>query len=36
MHRLVFKCLWKVAVHGVNFHVGHLLHGDVVVAMVKL
>lgn len=31
-----WKCLLKVVVHGVNFHVGHPFHGDVVVAMVEL
>lgn len=36
MHRLAFKCLSKDAVHAVNFHVGHLFHGDVVLAMVEL
>lgn len=36
MHRLAFKCLSKVVVHGVGFHEGHMFHGDVVLAMVEL
>ena len=36
MHRLAFKFLLKVMVHGVNIHVGHLFHEDVVLAMVEL
>lgn len=36
VHRLAFKCLLKVMVHGVNIHVGHPFHGDVVLAMLEL
>lgn len=36
MHRLAFEYLLKVVVHGVNFHVGHLFCGGVVVAMLEL
>lgn len=36
MHRLALKCQLKVVVHGVNFHVGHLFHSVVVLAMVEL
>lgn len=36
VHRLAFKRLLKVMVHGVNIHVGHPFHGDVVLAMLEL